>query len=99
VSVVPVRTGRLGADPWDDSGLHAAQLREARELLAEHGIEPELFEPAGDPAATIEHIAEERGFDTIVVGSHRLGPVSRILQGSVSEHVATHADATVIVAR
>ena len=38
-------------------------------------------------------------FDTIVIGSRGLGAVSRFLQGSVSEHVATHANATVVVAR
>ncbi len=32
----------------------------------------------------------------MVVGSRGLGAVSRFLQGSVSEHVATHADATVV---
>ena len=38
-------------------------------------------------------------FDTVVIGSRGLGALDRMLQGSVSEHVATHADATVIVAR
>jgi nucleotide-binding universal stress UspA family protein len=59
----------------------------------------ELLERAGDPAKTIERIAEEGGFDTVIVGSRGLGPVSRFLQGSVSEHVATHAEATVVIAR
>ncbi len=35
----------------------------------------------------------------VVVGSRHLGAVSRVLQGSVSEHVATHAPATVVIAR
>jgi nucleotide-binding universal stress UspA family protein len=63
------------------------------------GIEAELLEPAGDPAAAIERVAEAGGFDTIVVGSRGLGAVGRFLQGSVSEHVATHARATVVIAR
>lgn len=99
ISVVPVRPGRASIDPWDDRTVHAEELLEARRLLREAGIEPVLIEPGGDPARTIERIAEERGFDTIVMGSRGLGAVARTLQGSVSEHVAANARATVVVAR
>jgi nucleotide-binding universal stress UspA family protein len=97
VSVVPLRTGRAAMDPWDDSAVHAQELAEAKRLLQEKGVEADLMEPAGDPAKTIEHIAEEGGFDTIVMGSRGLGAMGRVLQGSVSEHVATHSDRTVII--
>ena len=99
VSVVPVHGGRLGVDPWDDSEVHAKELTEARRLLHDRGIEAELLEPIGDPAATIERIAREGEYDTIVVGSRGLNAIERVLQGSVSEHVATHANATVVIAR
>jgi nucleotide-binding universal stress UspA family protein len=99
VSVVPVHPGRAPIDPWDDRAVHTAELAQARRILAEHGIEAVLYEPEGDPAHTIEQIAEEGGYDTVVVGSRGLGVLSRALQGSVSEHVATHSTATVIVAR
>ncbi len=98
VSVVPARAGRAPMDPWDDSSIHASQLLEAKKILLERGIEPELIEPVGDPAKTIERIADEGGFDTIVLGSRGLGTVERVLQGSVSEHVATHSGATVVIA-
>jgi nucleotide-binding universal stress UspA family protein len=99
VSVVPARSGHAPTDPWDDRSVHAEALLEARRLLREAGIEAELLEPGGDPARTIERIAEERGYDTIVVGTRGLGALARLVQGSVSEHVANHARATVIVAR
>ncbi len=99
VSVVPVHPGRSPVDPWDDTSTHAQELLEARRIMAEQGIEVELIEPTGDPAATIERIAEDGGFDTVVVGSRGLNLMSRVLQGSVSEHVATHAKATVVIAR
>jgi nucleotide-binding universal stress UspA family protein len=99
VSVVPTHAGRSPVDPWDDRPVHTAELAEARTLLAERGIAAILYEPAGDPGPEIEEIAEEGGYDTIVIGSRGLGLLSRTLQGSVSEHVATHANATVIVAR
>lgn len=99
VSVVPFHPGtRTPIDPWDDSSVHAKELLEAKKLLRENGIEAELLEPAGDPARTIERIAKEGGFDTIVMGSRGLGAIDRMLQGSVSEHVATHAEATVVIA-
>jgi nucleotide-binding universal stress UspA family protein len=99
VSVVPVHQGRVPIDPWDDTGVHAMHLAEAKGLLLGFGIEPVLIEGAGDPAHTIERIAQDGGYDMVVVGSRHLGAVSRVLQGSVSEHVATHAPATVVVAR
>lgn len=99
VSVVPYHPGRAPMDPWDDATVHAQELDEARQILAREGLTADLLEPIGDPAATIERIADDGGFDTVVVGSRGLGPVSRFLQGSVSGHVATHTKATVIVAR
>lgn len=99
VSVVPYHPGRAPMDPWDDDIVHMNELEEARRILAEQGIEAELLEPIGDPARTIERIARDGGFDTVVVGSRGLGAVSRFFQGSVSDHVASHAETTVVVAR
>lgn len=99
VSVVPYHQGRSPIDPWDDRAVHATELAEARSFLAIRGITPILHEPAGDPARTIEELAEVHGYDMVVVGSRGLGALGRALQGSVSEHVATHATATVVVAR
>jgi nucleotide-binding universal stress UspA family protein len=99
VSVVPVRTGRVPIEPRDDRETHAAELLEAKHLLSEAGITADYLAPAGDPARTIEKLVEEFEYDIVVVGSRGLGPVSRFLQGSVSEHLATHAKATVVIAR
>jgi nucleotide-binding universal stress UspA family protein len=99
ISVVPMRAGRAPMDPWDDRTVHAEELMEARARLREAGLEAEMLEPGGDPAKTIERIADERGYDTIVIGSRGLGTIAKALQGSVSEHVAAHAHTTVVVAR
>ncbi len=98
VSVVPVHAGRVAVDPWDDRDVHAEELRDARNRLAELGIPSKLFEPGGDTATTIERVAKEGGYDMVVLGSRRQSVLGRVLQGSVSEHVATHADATVVIA-
>ena len=99
VSVIPYHAGRVPIDPWDDKPVHDQQLAEAREIAAQQGVVAEMLEPAGDPASAIERVVEMGGFNTVIVGSRRLGAIARLLQGSVSEHVATHANATVIVAR
>ena len=98
VSVVPVHPGRVPVDPWDDREVHAKELRDAQNRLASLGIPAKVFEPGGDPPVAIEHVAKEGGYDMIVLGSRRQGVLSRMLQGSVSEHVATHAEATVVIA-
>jgi nucleotide-binding universal stress UspA family protein len=99
VSVVPFHPGRAPMDPWDDAAVHAEALADAKLVLSESGMTADLLEPIGDPASTIERIANDGGFDTVVIGSRGLGAISRFLQGSVSGHVATHTHATVIVAR
>lgn len=97
VSVVPVHPGRAPIDPWDDRAVHAEELTEAKAFLAARQVEYDLLEPAGDPAKTIEQIAEDGGYDTVILGSRGLGTAQRVLQGSVSEHVATHTKATVVI--
>jgi nucleotide-binding universal stress UspA family protein len=97
VSVVPVHPGRAPVDPWDDRPVHDVQLAEAKTILAARHVAWEVLEPAGDPAKTIETIAEEGGYDTVILGSRGLGTAERVLQGSVSEHVATHSKATVVI--
>lgn len=99
VSVVPVHAGRVRIDPWDDPMVHTKELREAKQILTQHGVVGEFVRPAGDPAIEIERLAETGDFDTVIVGSRGLGALSRFLQGSVSEHVATHTGATVVITR
>lgn len=99
VSVVPYHPGRTPVDPWDDRDVHAQELLEAATVLRERGVSFDLLEPVGDVPRTIERIARDGDYDLIVVGSRNLGAVERVLQGSVSEHIASHAATTVVVAR
>jgi nucleotide-binding universal stress UspA family protein len=99
VSVIPSHPGRVPIDPWDDKPVHDRQLDDARHIAASHGVVAEILEPSGDPATAIERVAESGKFDTIVVGSRGQGWLARVMQGSVSTHLATHSTATVIVAR
>ena len=78
---------------------HARELVEARGILRDRGLEAGLIEPAGDPAETIERLAAERGYDTIVVGGNRCGRDGHPWMESVTAHVAANAKADVVVAR
>lgn len=98
VGVVPDGPGSPAGNPWEDASIRARELQAAKRLLAEMGIEAELLEPSGDPACRIEQIAEEGGFDTIVLGSPDGGPLDHALQGNISRHIVSHALATVVVA-
>jgi nucleotide-binding universal stress UspA family protein len=53
----------------------------------------------GDAAAEICRVADDDGFDVIVVGSHGSGFVKRVLIGSVSKHLLHHAPCPVLVVR
>jgi nucleotide-binding universal stress UspA family protein len=99
ISVTPWRSDGFPVDPWDDARAHAKALEAAAEWLSRRGLAAELLSPSGDPARTIEDVALAGVFDTIVVGSRGPGSVARFMEGSVSEHVATNAKASVVIAR
>jgi nucleotide-binding universal stress UspA family protein len=99
VSVTQERLGERVDDPWGITSAHASQLHEAVAWLGERGLKPMTHEPTGDAGPMIVRTAEDLGYDTIVVGSRGLGPVRRAILGSVSQYVATHAAANVIIAR
>ena len=54
---------------------------------------------AGDAGPMLVWVAEQEGFDVIVVGSHGKGRLKRLVLGSVSEHVVRHAHCPVLVVR
>ncbi len=54
---------------------------------------------AGDAGPMLVWVAEQEGFDAIVVGSHGKGRLKRLVLGSVSEHVMRHAPCPVLVVR
>ncbi len=99
VSVVPEATAPVGGHVVAPTVEHARELVEARAILRDHGVEAGLIEPAGDPAETIERLAAERGYDTIVVGGSRAVRDGMTWMESVTAHVAANARADVVVAR
>lgn len=72
---------------------------EAATYLMEHGFEPDVYMPIGDPATEIGRVAEAHNYDTIFVGTRGRGSLARALEGSVSRAVAEGVDVTVVIAR
>lgn len=99
VSVVPEGFGRVDGESVEPAVEHARELVEARGVLRRFGLEAGLIEPAGDPAQTIERLATERGYDTIVVGGNRASRDGHPWSESVTAHVAANAKTDVVVAR
>lgn len=74
----------------------------ALEILARKYAKRATFEPLvklGDARLIIHEEAKARAADLVVIGSHAKRPVDRLLLGSVSEWVTTHAPCDVLVAR
>ena len=99
VSVARQRLGRPLDDPWGDASARAAELHEAKAMLAERGLVAETHEPVGDAGPMIVLVARDFGYDTIVLGSRHLSAIGQAFLGSVSLYVSHHAEATVIIAR
>jgi nucleotide-binding universal stress UspA family protein len=84
-------------DPADPPEHHRAELEHARELLATSGVDAEFDLEVGDPADAIVALAERRGADLIVVGTHERHFLDRLLHGSVSQAVSKHAHCDVLI--
>ena len=100
VPMMMYASGRVaGADPgtWE----HAAELEAADAVEEVHRLAPDL-DVVGDvsnaaPAPAL--LAAAAHADLLVVGSRGLGGFARLLLGSVSQHVATHAACAVLIVR
>ena len=76
-----------------------ALVERIAEELRRGGLKAYTRVEVGDARAGILGCAEEWGADLIVVGSHGQNSIQRLLLGSVSEYVATHARCSVEIVR
>ncbi|MBV9164662.1 MAG: universal stress protein [Solirubrobacterales bacterium] len=99
-SVAPVMTsiGRSAGpvDPTDPPSAHVEELKHARAYLEGEGLQADYVPALGHPADTIAQLAEERGADLIVLGTHQTA-IGRLLGQSVSESVAHKVDTDVLI--
>lgn len=103
MSVSPMETHPTLIDPILEQELdaehRATSAEDESELDAHLGFATEHRVEMGEPGPTICDVAAEVGADLVVVGSHGLGWLQRVLLGSVSTHVLNHAPCPVLVAR
>jgi nucleotide-binding universal stress UspA family protein len=74
-------------------------LNLARQAMEKHGLEAKYVERAGQAADTVLTYAEDTKADLIVIGSRGNGALTRVLLGSTSDAVASHAKVSVWVVR
>jgi nucleotide-binding universal stress UspA family protein len=98
MTVLPAGEGMPSADA-EAPAIHSGSLEEARTLLDRRLSECHFVESTGEAATAIERFATGGEFDLVVLGSRGLGTVARVLLGSTSEHVATHAQTSVLIVR
>ncbi len=70
-----------------------------KEISISSGINIEFLIKAGDPRSEIIKAADEIKADSIVLGSTGKGIGTKLLLGSISEYVVTHAKITATVVR
>ena len=70
-----------------------------KNIARDHGIEIDMLIRLGDPRSEILKTADEIHADVIVVGSTGKGLGQRILLGSVSTYIVTHAKVSTMVIR
>lgn len=54
---------------------------------------------SGEPATVIVDCVKKDGYDTVIIGSRGMGRMAKLLMGSVSTKVVTHAPCSVFVVR
>lgn len=89
------------ADGWLEAKRAEARalLDEAVATASEHDVELETAIEIGPAGRTIVEYARDNDVDHVVIGSHGRSGISRILVGSVAEHVIRNAPTSVTVAR
>jgi nucleotide-binding universal stress UspA family protein len=71
----------------------------AEGTLREVGFSTEGRVLAGDPRQALIQLAQSERADLIVVGSHGRSGLAKMMLGSVSSHVVTHAPCSVLVVK
>ncbi len=72
-------------------------LKDAENILKEHGVSYEKKIVEGDPATVIVELGKEH--DTIIMGSHGHSAITKLLLGSVAEKVVRTATVPVTIVK
>jgi nucleotide-binding universal stress UspA family protein len=90
----------IPVEAWIEQGHHADEAaRKKIQVVAERYPGAMVRVEGGDPGERICTIAADEHVDLVVVGSHDVGTLRRVLGGSVSDNVAHHAPCPVLLIR
>jgi nucleotide-binding universal stress UspA family protein len=70
-----------------------------RERLAETTLDATVRRVAGHPGSRLVEIAEDEGFDQIVLGGGQTSPMGKLQVGSIAEFVLLNSHVTVTLVR
>ncbi len=82
--------------------LHVAETLGAENVTygeATSRLEPEYLLAAGEPAHEISRVAREQSCDLIVMGTHGLSGLSRLLMGSIADRVIRLAPCPILISK
>jgi len=88
----------LAAPPQQRQWLEGLVAR-AESTLREAGFSTEGRVLAGDPREVLVQVAQSERADLLVVGSRGRTGITKLMLGSVSSHVVTHAPCSVLVVK
>ncbi|MEM2134087.1 MAG: universal stress protein [Candidatus Freyarchaeota archaeon] len=74
-------------------------LNQYKKDMENKGINVKILIERGNVSETILTIAEEEGYDLIIVGCRGLGNIKRFILGSVSDKISKHANCSVLIVR
>ena len=104
-SLLPV-SDAFAPEPDVAAAIREQQIKAARTLvtravrtLRDVGLPAEARIVDGDPREELIELARRERSDLIVVGSHGRTGLTKLVLGSVSSHVVTHAPCTVVVVK
>jgi len=97
--VIPIFRGDNAEWTLDDGEPSPPEIEPAVEVVRSLGVEPIREMAMGRPEHALVETIRRDEIDLAIVGHRGLSGVKRVLLGSVSEYVATHAPCSVLVAR
>ncbi len=104
-TVRPKLPGRAGShvgkevvDDYHDEEA-AKVLVPVKEQLAQGGIDAETTWKVGESGETIADVAQDGGYDLIVMGSHGHGALANLVMGSVANKVVSESKVPVLLVR
>ena len=74
-------------------------IRRAEAAIAEAGIDATVRHIEGDPGSRLVDIAEQEGFDRIVLGGGHTSPMGKISIGPIAEFVLLNSNPSVTLVR